>query len=68
MDSDFSSGQHCVTSVGLEAPVLLLKQPNISFGAYSGTDSDVTGNILRSKTTNVGVHHHKSNTNLHRLL
>jgi len=29
MDSDFSSGHHCLTFVELEAPVLWLNQPNI---------------------------------------
>lgn len=65
MDSDFSSGQHCLTSVGPEAPVLLLNQANISFGA-SGTDSDVTENILRRKATNMGIHHQESSQVQHK--
>ena len=66
MDSDFSSGQHCLTFVGPEAPVLLLNKANISFGAHSGTDSDVTGNILRRKTTNRGIHHQESSQVQHK--
>ena len=48
MDSDLSSGKHCLTFVGPEPPVVMLNQPNISFGAHSRTESDVTGNILCS--------------------
>lgn len=57
MDSDYSSGQHCLTFVELEAPVLWLNEPNISFGVYDRTDSAVTGNILHRKTTSGGIRH-----------
>ena len=73
MDSDLSSGQHCLTLVGPEAPVLLVNQPNISFGAYGRTDSDVTAQEIYFKEKQQMAEYImknplKSNTKPHRFL